>query len=104
MRSALLNLGDVLGGGALRTLHDVELYPVTLGEAAEAFRLDGGVVDKAILVPILGGDETKALCVVEPLHRADGGEQLFLLHVCLTARGSGKPGPRFFMRAGLSAS
>src|SRR3954447_1035769 len=73
----LLHLGDVLGGGALRTLHDVELYPVTLGKAAEAFRLDGSVVDKAILVPILRGDETKALCVVEPLHRADGASHCY---------------------------
>src|SRR3989337_513622 len=70
--AVLLDLGDVLGSGALRTLHDVELHPVTLGEAAEAVRLDGGMVDEAILVPILRSDETKTFCVVEPLHRAEG--------------------------------
>src|SRR4026208_1462518 len=68
----LLHLGYVLGGGALRPLHDVELNPVALGKAAEAFRLDGGVVDETILVPILRGDKAKTLRVVEPLHRADG--------------------------------
>jgi translation initiation factor IF-1 len=50
----------------------VELYPVTLRKAAEAFRLDSSVVDKAILVPVLRGDKAKTLRVVEPLHRADG--------------------------------
>src|SRR5215212_396212 len=71
-RCALLDLGDVLGGGAFRTLHDVELNPVAFGKTAETLSLDGGVVDKAVFVPVLRSDETKPLRVVEPLHRADG--------------------------------
>src|SRR5262249_28432816 len=94
-------LGDVFGGRPLCTLHDVELHPVTLGEAAEALRLDGGVVDKAVLVPILRSDETKAFCVVEPFHRAEGASHL-LLHVDLTASVPGDPDSRVFMSAGQS--
>src|SRR4051794_35910932 len=99
--SSLLDLDDVLGGRPLRTLHDVELHPVTLGEAAEPLRLDGGVVDKAILVPILRSDETKTFCVVEPLHRAEGASHL-LLHVDLPASVPGGPDSRVFMSAGQS--
>jgi hypothetical protein len=97
---ALFYLGHVLGGGALRTLHDVELNPVALGKAAEALRLDGGVMDKAILVPILRGDETKTFCVVEPPCR--WCEPLRLLHVYLPAPAPENPERRVFMSAGLS--
>jgi hypothetical protein len=80
----LFHLGHVLGGGALCTLHDVELNPVALGKAPEAFRLDGGVMDKSVLVPILRGDEAKTLCVVEPFHRADGASHCaYSVLVCL---------------------
>src|SRR5436190_17121862 len=83
----LLNLGYVLCGGALRTLHDIELNPVALGKAAEAFRLDGGVMDKTVLVPILRGDKTKTLRVVEPLHRADGASHCaYSMLICLRRR------------------
>src|SRR5215210_2017951 len=84
---ALFYLGHVLGGGALRTLHDVELNPVALRKATEAFRLNGGVVDETILVPILRGDKTKTLRVVEPLHRADGASHCaYSMFICLRRR------------------
>src|ERR1700733_1951219 len=64
------DLGDVLGGGALLALHDVELDPLAFSERLEAAALNGGVVNEAILLPVLRRDEAEALGVVEPLHRA----------------------------------
>src|SRR6058998_1325504 len=63
----LLNLPDV---GCLKTLRaagDFELDLVTFGEALEALRLDGAVVDEDVLTALLR-DEPVTLCVVEPLH------------------------------------
>src|SRR5919112_4124285 len=100
--SLLLDLGDVLGGGAFRTLHDVELNPVAFGKTAETLSLDGGVVDKAVLVPVFRSDETKTLRVVEPLHRADGASHCAYSVFVLTARRPVRSGVRVFMRAGLS--
>src|ERR1019366_2798760 len=62
------NLGDVLRRRALLALHDVEFDRVTLGERLEAAALDGAVVHEAVLLPVVGRDETEPLRVVEPLH------------------------------------
>ena len=52
----------------LLALDDVELNTLTLRQGFEALALDRGVVDEAILLSVLGRDETEALRVVEPLH------------------------------------
>src|SRR5213075_663249 len=65
-------LGDVLGGGTLLALHDVELDALAFGRRLEAAALNGGVMNEAILLSVLGGDETKSLGVVEPLHFSGG--------------------------------
>ena len=67
---AAVGLRHVLGGGTLLALHDVELHRLTLGEGLEARALDGRVVNEAVLLTVVGRDETKALRVVEPLHFA----------------------------------
>src|SRR5438045_3276807 len=59
------DLGDVLGRGALGTLNDVELNSLSLGQSAEAAALNCRVVNEAILLTAFGGDEAKALRVVE---------------------------------------
>src|SRR5436305_15343241 len=60
---------DVRRLEALGALHGLELHLVAFAEAAEALGHDGGVVDEQIR-PVLLLDETKTLCVVEPLHSA----------------------------------
>src|SRR6266699_3940167 len=60
----------------LLSLHDVELDPLALGERLEPLCLDRGVVHEAVLLAVLGRDETKALRVVEPLH--DSGDACHL--------------------------
>src|SRR5690348_16972306 len=72
---------DVLGGGALLPLHDVELDALALGERLEAGLLDRRVVDEAVLLAVLGRDEPEALAVVEPLHGAGGAHAVLLLGV-----------------------
>src|SRR5258708_7046598 len=62
----LLQLDDVLRRRALLALHDVELDPLTLGQALEALGLDRRMVDEAVLLTVLGRDEAEALGVVEP--------------------------------------
>src|SRR4051794_10608577 len=73
-----LKLLDVLRRGALSALHDVELHAIALGEALEALRLDGRVMDEAVLLTALGGDETEALGVVKPFHGAGRTHPVFL--------------------------
>src|SRR5688572_7703901 len=63
-------LDDVLRRRALLALHDIELNPLTLGERLEAAPLNGRMMDEAILLTILAGDEAETLRVVEPLHGA----------------------------------
>src|SRR3954462_5467106 len=69
-RDLAAELGDVLGGRALRALDDVELDALAFGKRAEARTLDRRVVDEAILLSTLRRDEAKALRGVEPLHGA----------------------------------
>src|SRR5712692_986704 len=61
------DLADVLRLQALRTLGDIELDGVTLGETAETVRLDRREVDEHIRTRLLR-DKAEALRVVEPLH------------------------------------
>src|SRR4051812_43477045 len=69
-RRLAAELDDVLRSRALRALNHVELHGLALGEGLEAVSLNGGVVHEAILLAVRGGDEAKALRVVEPLHGA----------------------------------
>src|SRR5690242_306464 len=62
-----LQRGDVRRLQALRTVHDLELHALTLGQRAEALSRDGGVVHEHV-GPALLSDEPKPLRVVEPLH------------------------------------
>src|SRR3989449_8636768 len=62
-RAACLELHDVLRRRTLLSLHDVELDPLALGERLEPLCLDRGVVHEAVLLAVLGRDETKALRV-----------------------------------------
>src|SRR6266550_4991016 len=73
---ARLELHDILRRRTLLSLHDVELDPLALGERLEPLCLDRGVVHEAVLLAVLGRDETKALRVVEPLH--DSGDACHL--------------------------
>jgi hypothetical protein len=66
----LLQLDNVIGGGALLALHHLELDPIALGEALEALRLDGRMVDEAVLASAYGRGEAEALGVVEPFDRS----------------------------------
>src|SRR5438552_810056 len=75
---SLLVLPDVLGLQALRSLHDVELHAVALGQRPEALHLNGGVVDEYVLSALLR-DEAEALAVAEPLHRALRHESLLFV-------------------------
>ena len=52
------------------TLHEVELYAVTLGQTLEALSLNRRMMDEAVLLTVRRGDEPKALGVVEPFDRA----------------------------------
>src|SRR5881392_4217354 len=60
-------LPDVLRLQPLRTLGDVKLDVVTLGEATEALCLDRCEVDEHVWTRLLR-DKAKAFRVVEPLH------------------------------------
>ena len=79
----LAELDDVRGGRALGARNHVELHPLALGEALEPLARDGGVVDEAVLLAVLRGDEPEALGVVEPLHGTGGthAESSFVLLV-----------------------
>jgi len=82
------DLRDVLGRGALGALDDVELNALAFSEGAETAALDRRVVNEAVLLTALWGDETKALRVVEPLYSA-GGTHFRKLLVLLCRRSSG---------------
>src|SRR5262249_1056400 len=64
---ARLGLADVRGLEPFRAASHLELNAVTLGQALEALSLDGAEVHEHVLAAFLG-DESEALCVVEPLH------------------------------------
>src|SRR5690606_29350520 len=62
---------DVLRGGTLRPVDEIELDPLTLREGLESLHLDRGVVHEAVTGAALGRDETEPLRVIEPLDRTD---------------------------------
>src|SRR5882672_347624 len=64
----LRELDDVLRRRALLALHDFELDALALREGLKALRLEWGVMHEAVLLAVLGRDETEPLRVVEPLH------------------------------------
>src|SRR5207249_1149070 len=66
-RAKVLYLADVRSLQPFRTAGDFELDLITFGEALEALRLDGRVVDEHVLAALLR-DEAETLRVVEPLH------------------------------------
>src|SRR6185312_1235613 len=66
--------GLVLGGHfrrlhALGALHDLELYALAFLQAAESLRTNRREMHEYVRAATIGRDETKALGVVEPLHR-----------------------------------
>ena len=56
----------------LRPLLYVKCNLIALVQGLEAFALDCGVVNEAVLLPVLWRDEAEALRVVEPLHCTSG--------------------------------
>ena len=56
----------VFGARALFPFFQIELNRLTFSQGAIAFHLDFGLVAKTILAPIVRGDDTIALGVVEP--------------------------------------
>src|SRR5690606_34790695 len=82
---------DVLGGRPLLALDHVEFDLLALGKRLEAAPLNGGVMDEAVLRPILGRDEPETLAVVEPLHRSDGTHPQLLVCDRLSRCGSSVP-------------
>src|SRR6266536_2833218 len=75
-------LHHVLRRGAFLALHDVELDPLTLGQALEALTLNRRMMDEAVLLTVLGGDKAEALRIIEPLDRAGGACHVLLLACC----------------------
>ena len=79
-------------GTAIITLLDGVLDRLTLVKAAEALRLDAGLVDEQLLAAIIRGDEAEALGGVEPLDLSgldDGSGSDFSGHgSCLGIAGS----------------
>src|SRR6266850_1417209 len=64
------DLADVGRLRALGPVLHVVLDLLALGQAAKPLGLDGGMVDEHVLAAGVRRDEPKALCIVEPLHRA----------------------------------
>src|SRR5207302_4516545 len=65
---ALRDRPDVLGLQALGALLHFELDLLPLGQRAEAFRHDGGVMAEDVGAAVVLHDESEALRIVEPLH------------------------------------
>src|SRR4051812_9801461 len=75
----LAGLGHVLRCGTFLALDNVELNSVAFGEGLESRASDRAVVNEAILLPVVRGDEPKALRIVEPLHLAGRTHSLLLV-------------------------
>jgi len=63
-------LCDVLRRWTFLSFDDVELYSVPLCEGFETVPRDRAVVNEAVLLPVIGGDEAEALRIVEPFYLA----------------------------------
>src|ERR1043165_3818628 len=83
------DLDDVLRRRTLLALDDRELHPLALGERTEALVLNRRMMDEAVLLAVLWGDEAEALGVVEPLHRAGRTHSTTPLGCCHRSAGSG---------------
>src|SRR6476659_3274753 len=92
LRVGSTNLRYVLGGGTLLALHNVELDLFAFGERLEAATVDGGVVNETILLAVLRGNESKTLCIVEPLH-SSGGTHAGTSSCCLFVGSPEMPSP-----------
>jgi len=64
-RLASLNIGGLLTLGAL---HHFEGNLLTFLQGLEAAYVDRGEMREQILAAIIGSNETKTLCIVEPLY------------------------------------
>src|SRR4029079_5861031 len=84
-KDLLRDLYNVLCRGALLALDDVEFDSIAFGQALEALAGDGRVVHEAVLLTVFGGDESKALRVIEPLDRAGGACHVLLLRLVIGA-------------------
>lgn len=65
-----LDRNDVGGIFTLGTLADVEFDLLSLGQGAEPFATNRGIVDKEILASVIRGNEAVSFGVIEPLHGA----------------------------------
>src|ERR1700733_2510227 len=68
IRRQSLQRANLLRLRALGAAHGGVLHPLVVIEAAVPVGLDRGVVNEDVRRAIVGGDETKALVRVEPLH------------------------------------
>src|SRR2546421_6482012 len=68
LRSGVRRLADVGCLKSLRTLGDVELHALALGQGLEALTRDRREMHEHVLAAFLR-DEPEALRIVEPLHR-----------------------------------
>ena len=59
---------DIAGLLAFRTLIDIEIDTLAFFQCFEAIHVDGREMCKQIFTAIIGGDETKAFGVIEPLN------------------------------------
>ena len=69
-RRELADRSNVRGLEALRTLDGVELHLLPFRQGAEALPLNCAVMTENVLTPIVLGNETEALRIIEPLHCA----------------------------------
>src|SRR5262245_22284168 len=76
-RRALADRSNVRGLKALQTLDGVELHLLPFRQGAEALPLNCAVMTENVLTPIVLGNETEALRIIEPLHRASCHLSLF---------------------------
>src|SRR5205807_9857067 len=68
LENGALHRPDVLRLQALRALGHVDADLLTLGQRAEPFRRDGGVMAEDILAAAVLRDEAEPLRIIEPLH------------------------------------
>src|SRR5687768_11710754 len=67
VRRSTSQLCHILGSRAFLPLHDVELHPLAFDKRLETSAFNRRMMDEAVLLSVLTGDEAKSLTVVEPL-------------------------------------
>jgi len=65
-----LNRLDIVRLRSLRTLDGLEFNGLSLTEGSEPLHADGCMVNEEVTAPVVGGDKSIALRIVEPLDRA----------------------------------